>query len=87
MFLPGLEMGTFDRSHGDVMIATCFNKDRDEINKGYLADQDNAIIASVGFGSCLLDTRMAVAALLVFRRRCSRSILRRMPPQVLKAWG
>jgi len=27
------------------MIATCFNKDRDEINKGHLADQDNVIIA------------------------------------------
>ena len=28
-----------------VMIATCFNKDWDEINKGYLANQDNVIIA------------------------------------------
>jgi len=45
MFLPRLERDTFDRSHGDVMIATCFNKDRDEINKGHLADQDNVIIA------------------------------------------
>ena len=45
MFLPRSEQETFDRSHEDVMFATCFNKDRDELNKADLADQNDVIIA------------------------------------------